>query len=150
MGREWFHTFEIGEEGNEKTIQIERLTAYETIDMLVNLSKVWFKGGVASQLLENTILKGLKIDHQDNDIKDGNGMLTGEKRTDDLELYEYIDLLFEAIDFQVDFESLGKSRTLKKVGIDIGKGKEKFQQMMLKVSAEETKREEPSENSIEQ
>jgi hypothetical protein len=77
-------------------------------------------------------------------------MLTGEKRTDDLELYEYIDLLFEAIDFQVDFESLGKSRTLKKVGIDIGKGKEKFQQMMLKVSAEETKREEPSENSIEQ
>jgi len=116
--KELFYKFEIGDEENPKIVQIEAISAGETLDLFLKAYSIWNKGGNMSELLENTLLKGFKINNKD-------------AIASELELYEYIDALYEAVSYQLDFESLGKSRVLKRMGINISGAKEKFNDMIM-------------------
>jgi hypothetical protein len=128
MAKELFHTFQVGEDN--KDIQIERMTAGNVLSFMFKAMQIYTKGGAIDKLIENDLLKGLIINNQPNLTKDGNSQI------DDLELYEYIDLLFEAVEFQMDFESLGKSKALKRMGLDIQGAKDKMQEMIVATSNE--------------
>ena len=128
MAKELFHTFQVGED--DKDIQIERMTAGNVLSFMFKAMQIYTKGGDIDKLIENDLLKGLIIDNKPNLTQDG------ESQIDDLELYEYIDLLFEAVEFQMDFESLGKSKALKKMGLDIQGAKDKMQELIIATSNE--------------
>ena len=115
--RQLIHTFEIGEGEDEKVIQIEKMTAGDVLSTIVKATHIYKNGGDIDKLIENKVLKNLKIDEKD-------------ATTEDLEIYEYIDLLAAAIEFQFDFEMLGKSRFLKKMGLDTSKLKTKMETLV--------------------
>lgn len=124
-----FHTFTVGEKNIN--IQIEKITPAATLDMIYHAFRMWEKGGNISVLIKNYILKGLHIDHKQNILKDGTELI------DTLEIDEYIDLLDEAVRYQIDFEKLGKSKLFQKMGIDPQKAKEKIDDLIAPMNSTE-------------
>jgi len=119
MAKGLFYTFSVGED-EMKEIQIDRLNPEQVFSLIVKL-KDFDKIKEPGVFVRNNILKNIKVDLQDFD-------------PDEFEVYEYIDLLGEAINLQLGLESLGKSKILKRLGIDMNKIKANIQTGVMKMS----------------